>query len=1242
MRRRFHWLLGLLLASVSSGLFVVGGSGQLAPEGFSGMVTDIASGAPIAGAEISAAGRATTTDASGRYVLSLPSGTYQVRAGASDYIGMRHVRQRLGAQGAQLNFEMVPQNPTPQEVAVIDGKMRRLSQDLPDGTGGDVLASGFAASAVTQVPGTVRVLMPDGTVVAMPMDEYLKGVVPHEMPPHWPIEALKAQAIAARSYAATRRGHPDEGADVCTTVHCQVWAATHYDTTDQAIDDTHGVTAKYDGNIIYAFFFGHCDGHTRNSEDVWGGYLPYCRSVPCPGGFTFMWGHGVGLCQEGSRVFAEQGYNHRDILTHYYTGTTVDSPTPGHIVGASVLPLTGDENTQFQYWAEYRSALGDLPAVANVIVDGRAHSLERVPGDSGDSHWYRLTTRLSVGEHTHRFYFDDGHGNVSSVPELGASAGPAVSPSDPAAPTPTPPPSPPGGTLATSITASTVADWAEGTADGTVVIDVGDGALTLAAGYGDGTHVSPIVTMSAEFIALGAIWYADIPDGATIHVDVKTALDGATWTDWIALRPDDDDSGRLNLYSSDLVFGLGAQVQYRVRLHASSAQSRPNLESLRLVAIDSREGPGPSADGRSHKTLNVRPPVVTRSAWGADETAMTWSPETRAPRTIILHLTGTSYGELDPAAAVRALYYYHAVVREWGDIGYNYLVDRSGNVYEGRAGGIGVVGSHAGRFDWGSIGIALLGDASEVSLGMREGLTGFMAWQSADHFIDPLGETYFIDTTLPTIADHRAASGAVCPGDDLVASLPEIRAETLAQMADVPPHVSISSPGDGTSERAVLIPAVDANAVVTAAEAYVDGVLRATEESLPLSWRWNTRDEIDGTHTLRIVASNAAGFDADEVMVHVDNTPPLGEVSVPAWHNSTWVPFGVAVTDASAIQFSNGWVWEGESLNHSPGTGHVVADVDAWNGQAWQGRGAQDAPGGWYGPYTCELPSWQDYKVYYRLKTPARAITTGLVTIDIVDDRGGRLYAHRALAGLDFAQDDVYEEFRLDLDYDSQWPTCDDPDTSDGLEFRTWFAATADLSLDRVAVFSRRDELSSPYYWQVRGDEGEQVVLVRLLDSAGNALDRPVTVKLDMSPPDWPDCGPSQTCVQDALSGLDTGSAEWSISLNGGVAWGAWQPLYIDATSGITESVLLTAPHSAGTHVRFRIADVAGNSSESAAQPISDGTATTTPTTTLTPTFESTLPPQTRRTTIAPTVGPGTATPDASTPEWTMLPIVLR
>lgn len=199
------------------------------------------------------------------------------------------------------------------------------------------------AAPAPAVPETIKVLMPNGSVETMDMDAYLKGVVPAEVSPYWPLDALQAQAVAARCYAATADRHPAEGADVCTTTHCQAWSSSRDPVTDLAVEATHGVVAVYNNSIIEAYYFAHCNGSTRNSEDVWGGALPYCRSVSCPCGNTSYYGHGVGMCQEGACVLAGAGWDYADILEHYYTGAAVTN-TPAQQDGGYFAEGTTRDN----------------------------------------------------------------------------------------------------------------------------------------------------------------------------------------------------------------------------------------------------------------------------------------------------------------------------------------------------------------------------------------------------------------------------------------------------------------------------------------------------------------------------------------------------------------------------------------------------------------------------------------------------------------------------------------------------------------------------------------------------------------------------------------------------------------------------------------------------------------------------------------------------------------------------------
>jgi stage II sporulation protein D len=116
------------------------------------------------------------------------------------------------------------------------------------------------------------------------MENYLRGVVPSEMPASWPMEALKAQAIAARSYAYTQTQYNDPGVYLEMTVASQVYGGISKETarTNLAVKETADMYATHNNIPIHAFFHSSSGGHTENSENVWTSTIPYIRGVVDP------------------------------------------------------------------------------------------------------------------------------------------------------------------------------------------------------------------------------------------------------------------------------------------------------------------------------------------------------------------------------------------------------------------------------------------------------------------------------------------------------------------------------------------------------------------------------------------------------------------------------------------------------------------------------------------------------------------------------------------------------------------------------------------------------------------------------------------------------------------------------------------------------------------------------------------------------------------------------------------------
>ncbi|HXF81406.1 MAG TPA: N-acetylmuramoyl-L-alanine amidase [bacterium] len=176
-------------------------------------------------------------------------------------------------------------------------------------------------------------------------------------------------------------------------------------------------------------------------------------------------------------------------------------------------------------------------------------------------------------------------------------------------------------------------------------------------------------------------------------------------------------------------------------------------------------------------------------------------------RKFAIHHTATSDGGANPAAAIRAIYYYHAVTLGWGDIGYNYLIDRAGNIYEGRAGGPNAVGAHVEVANEGVDGIALLGTYQDAapSEAMTTALVSLLAWRSRSAGVDPQGNGPLAGRTVPNILGHRDVMSTDCPGDAAYALLPSIRLQVAAALAPRPPSPTIRVVSTRVSPAAVSV-----------------------------------------------------------------------------------------------------------------------------------------------------------------------------------------------------------------------------------------------------------------------------------------------------------------------------------------------------------------------------------------------------------------------------------------------------
>jgi N-acetylmuramoyl-L-alanine amidase len=188
------------------------------------------------------------------------------------------------------------------------------------------------------------------------------------------------------------------------------------------------------------------------------------------------------------------------------------------------------------------------------------------------------------------------------------------------------------------------------------------------------------------------------------------------------------------------------------------------------------------------------PPIITRAGWHADESIRRGAPfYADGVHLAIVHHTVNSnnYTKAQSASIVRGIEIYHVKSNGWNDIGYNFLVDKYGQIFEGRYGGMTkpVVGAHSQGFNTGSVGIAVIGSygSTAITPAARAALVSLLAWKFDLAHVDPLSSVVRISAgnpryppgravTLKAISGHRDVYPTSCPGASLYSQLPSIRA----------------------------------------------------------------------------------------------------------------------------------------------------------------------------------------------------------------------------------------------------------------------------------------------------------------------------------------------------------------------------------------------------------------------------------------------------------------------------------
>jgi hypothetical protein len=320
----------------------------------------------------------------------------------------------------------------------------------------------------------------------------------------------------------------------------------------------------------------------------------------------------------------------------------------------------------------------------------------------------------------------------------------------------------------------------------------GEAARARAAG---GWRVTAPLRAPRRFDLVGLSW-----ERGAVRAEVRARRRGGGWSRWVALHPlgEHRPDGERALRGTEPAWtGAADLLQLRLRGSASGLRARfvraePTARVAGTLVRRLRARAGASQLGP--------PPIIPRAEWGADAVPPRGAPGYGSVQLAFVHHTGPparDYGPGDSAAMVLAFTRYHRDANGWNDLGYNFLVDRYGQVFEGRAGGVdqAVVGAQAQGFNSVSTGIACIGDFTlfaQSEPGM-DALARLIAWKLALHGVPPDGAVTVTsaggDTnrhpagalvTFARIAGHRDANRTACPGDALYAQLADLRARVAA------------------------------------------------------------------------------------------------------------------------------------------------------------------------------------------------------------------------------------------------------------------------------------------------------------------------------------------------------------------------------------------------------------------------------------------------------------------------------
>ncbi len=313
----------------------------------------------------------------------------------------------------------------------------------------------------------------------------------------------------------------------------------------------------------------------------------------------------------------------------------------------------------------------------------------------------------------------------------------------------------------------------------------------------------------------------------TIEIEMRFK-DGLTMSDWVHIESNNDFKSAKGTTDSLINTNPTNKYEYRVNIIAGPDLIKPKVDNLKFTFINPKAGTSEELAGTpsdtpvnliaaSGTTAKKKVKVISRKAWGANDSYnyitgssaslssssdedrsvvssedpdidkvvskengydLLWPYEyMKQVRMIVVHHTASTSDLDDPEQAIRNIQYYHAEKRGWGDIGYNYIIDQDGNIYEGRKGGEKVVGGHSLAVNQTSIGISVLGnfETQKVPKAVAVAITNLASEKANLYGLNVKKSVKYGNTEYPVFGGHKDNGKTACPGKNLYTALPNIK-----------------------------------------------------------------------------------------------------------------------------------------------------------------------------------------------------------------------------------------------------------------------------------------------------------------------------------------------------------------------------------------------------------------------------------------------------------------------------------